>query len=158
MAKLEEGKPAPDFSLPSSEGREISLADFKNKKKVVLYFYPKDDTPGCTKEACDLRDAIKKVEREDAVVLGLSKDGLASHGAFIKKYKIPFTLLSDESKGTIKKYGVWKEKSLYGKKFMGVERTTVVIDKKGIVRRIFSKVKVDGHAQEILETLAGIGS
>lgn len=156
MAKLEEGKPAPDFSLPSSEGREVSLADFKNKKKVVLYFYPKDDTPGCTKEACDLRDSIKKIGKEEAVVLGLSKDGLASHEAFIKKYKLPFTLLSDESKDTIKKYGVWKEKSLYGKKFMGIERTTVVIDKKGIVRRIFPKVKVEGHAEAVLETLAGI--
>ncbi len=156
MAKLEEGKPAPDFSLPSSEGREISLADFKNKKKIVLYFYPKDDTPGCTKEACDLRDSINKIESQEAVVLGLSKDGLAAHAAFSKKYKLPFTLLSDESKDTIKKYGVWKEKSLYGKKFMGIERTTVVIDKKGIVRRVFPKVKVDGHAQEVLETLASI--
>ena len=156
MTTLKEGKPAPDFSLPSSEGGEISLSEFKNKKKVVLYFYPKDDTPGCTKEACDFRDVIKKVEKEDAVVLGVSKDGLDSHTAFIKKYKLPFPLLSDESKEVIKKYGVWKEKSLYGKKFMGVERTTVVIDKKGTVRRIFPKVKVDGHFGEVLKTLAGI--
>ena len=156
MTKLEEGKPAPDFSLPSSEGGEVSLSDFKNKKKVVLYFYPKDDTPGCTKEACDLRDSIKKIEKEEAVILGLSKDSLASHETFIKKYKLPFTLLSDENKDTIKKYGVWKEKSLYGKKFMGIERTTVVIDKKGIVRKIFPKVKVEGHAEAVLETLSGI--
>ena len=156
MAKLEEGKPAPAFSLPSSEGREVSLADFKNKKKVILYFYPKDDTPGCTKQACDFRDLIKKIEKEDAVVLGVSKDGLNSHSAFIKKYQLPFTLLSDETKEVLKQYGVWKEKSLYGKKFMGVERTTVVIDRKGTVRRIFPKVKVDGHAQEVLETLAAL--
>ena len=153
---MKEGKPAPDFFLPSSEGREVGLADFKNKKKVVLYFYPKDDTPGCTQEACDLRDSIKKIEKADAVVLGVSKDGLASHEAFIKKYKIPFTLLSDENKDILKQYGVWKEKSLYGKKYMGVERTTVVIDKKGIVRRIFPKVRVNGHTQEVLEILGGI--
>ena len=156
MAKIEEGKPAPAFSLPSSEGREISLDEFKNKKKIVLYFYPKDDTPGCTREACDLRDSIKKLEKEDAVVLGVSKDGLDSHEAFIKKHKLPFTLLSDEDKAVIKKYGVWKEKSLYGKKFMGIERTTVLIDKKGVIRRVFPKVKVDGHAGEVLEALAGI--
>ena len=156
MAKLEEGKPAPAFSLPSSEGREVSLADFKNKKKVILYFYPKDDTPGCTKQACDFRDFSKKIEKEDTVILGVSKDGLDSHSAFIKKYKLPFTLLSDEAKEVLKQYGVWKEKSLYGKKFMGVERTTVVIDRKGTVRRIFPKVKVDGHAREVLETLAAL--
>ena len=156
MSKLSEGKAAPAFSLPSSEGREISLADFKNKKKVVLYFYPKDDTPGCTKEACDFRDSIKKIEKADTVVLGVSKDGLDSHAAFIKKYKLPFPLLSDESKEIIKKYGIWKEKSLYGKKYMGIERTTVVIDKKGTVRRIFPKVKVDGHVREVLEALSSI--
>ena len=156
MSKLEEGKPAPNFSLASSAGREVSLVDFKNKKKIVLYFYPKDDTPGCTKESCDFRDSIKKIEKEDAVVLGVSKDDLDSHEKFIKKYKLPFILLSDESKETIKKYGIWKEKSLYGKKYMGVERTTVIIDKKGIVRRIFPKVKVDGHLEEVLKALSGI--
>ena len=156
MAKLKEGKPAPDFSLPSSEGRQVSLSDFKNRKKVVLYFYPKDDTPGCTQEACDFRDTLKKIEKEDAVVLGVSKDSLDSHEAFIKKYKLPFPLLSDENKEVIKQYGVWKEKSLYGKKYMGVERTTVVIDKKGIVRQIFPKVKVNGHAEEVLKALSGL--
>lgn len=156
MAKLKEGKPAPDFSLPSSEGHEISLKDFKNKKKVVLYFYPKDDTPGCTMQACDFRDSITKIEKKDAVVLGVSKDGLKAHSAFIKKYKLPFTLLSDEAKEVIQKYGVWKEKSLYGKKYMGVERTTVVIDQKGTVRRIFPKVKVEGHSEEVLAALAAL--
>ncbi len=156
MAKLKEGKPAPDFSLLSSEGRKVSLSDFKNKKKVVLYFYPKDDTPGCTQEACDFRDTLKKIEKEDAVVLGVSKDRLESHEAFSRKYKLSFPLLSDENKEVIKKYGVWKEKSLYGKKYMGVERTTVIIDKKGTVRRIFPKVKVTGHSEEVLKSLAGL--
>lgn len=149
---LKEGDKAPAFSLPSSEGREISLAELKGRT-VVLYFYPKDDTPGCTQESCDFRDAYKKFGKHDAVVLGISADSVVSHDKFIKKFKLPFPLLSDESKETIKKYGVWKEKSMYGKKYMGIERTTVVIDPKGKVAKIFPKVKVTGHIDAVLESL-----
>ncbi len=153
MAKLEEGKLAPDFSLPSTEGKEVRLSDFRGKKKVVLYFYPKDNTPGCTQEACDFRDAVKQLNQKEAVVFGVSADSLKSHKGFQDKFKLPFALLSDESKEMIKTYDVWKEKSFMGKRFMGIERTTVVIDKEGKVRKIFPKVKVDGHIQEVIETL-----
>ena len=156
MVKLEEGKPAPDFSLPSTEGKEVRLSEFKGKKNIVLYFYPKDSTPGCTKEACDFRDSIKNITRTDTVVLGVSADPLKSLESFKEKFSLPFPLLSDEDKEVLKKYGVWTEKSMYGKKFMGVERTTVVIDKEGKVRKIFPKVKVDGHSQEVMETLKGL--
>ncbi len=155
MPKLEEGKPAPDFSLPSTEGKPLRLSDFKGKK-VVLYFYPKDNTPGCTKEACDFRDSIKEIQKQDAVVLGLSADSLASHDKFRDQFKLPFPLLSDENKDVLKKYGVWKQKSFMGKTYMGIERTTIVIDKKGNVRKVFPKVKVEGHREEVLETLQGI--
>ena len=153
MAKLVEGKAAPSFSLDSSKGTKIKLADFKGKKKVVLYFYPKDNTPGCTKESCDFRDSIKRFQRQDAVVLGVSADSLESHDQFIQKFKLPFPLLSDPEKGMLKKYGVWQQKSLYGRKFMGIVRTTVVIDKKGKIAKIFPKVKVDGHADEVLQVV-----
>ena len=156
MPSLKEGAKAPDFSLPSTEGKEIKLTDFAGKKSVVLYFYPKDDTPGCTKEACDFQDQSKKFAAKDAVVFGVSADSLVSHDKFRTKYKLSFPLLSDEGKDVIKKYGVWKEKSMYGKKYMGIERTTVVIDKQGKVRRLFPKVKVDGHTQEVLEVLEGM--
>ena len=156
MAELKEGMKAPAFSLPSSEGKDVSLEDFKNKKNVVLYFYPKDDTPGCTKQACGFRDEFAAFRKEGAVVLGVSKDGLESHEAFTRKFKLPFTLLSDEAKDVIKKYGVWKEKSLYGKKYMGIERTTFLIDKQGKIRRIFPKVKVDKHIEEVLGALKGL--
>ncbi len=153
MPSLQEGKPAPDFALPSTEGQEIRLSDFKGKKNIVLFFYPKDNTPGCTKEACDFRDSQKKIDRADTVVLGVSADSLKSHDVFRKLFKLPFPLLSDENKEVIKKYGVWAEKSLYGKKYMGIERTTVVIDKDGKVRKIFPKVKVNGHSDEVLQVL-----
>lgn len=153
-AELKVGDPAPDFRLPSTEGREISLKEFRGKKKVVLYFYPKDDTPGCTKEACSFRDERPKFERGDAVILGVSFDGLESHKKFAKKYRLPFTLLSDEDKEVATAYGVYKEKSLYGRTFMGIERSTFVIGKDGRIARIFRKVKVDGHSDEILGTLA----
>lgn len=156
MAKLEEGKPAPDFSLPSTEGKEIGLSEFKGKKNVVLYFYPKDNTPGCTKESCDFRDSVKAFHAADTVVLGLSADSLKSHDNFRKLFKLPFPLLSDENKEVIKQYGVWAEKSLYGKKYMGIERTTVVIDKAGKVRKIFPKVKVDGHREEVLAVVKAL--
>ena len=156
MAKLKEGDAAPDFSLPSTEGKEIRLSEFQGEKNIVLYFYPKDNTPGCTKEACDFRDSLNRFDGKDTVVLGISGDSLKSHENFRKQHRLPFPLLSDEGKKIIEKYGVWKEKSMYGKTFLGVERTTVVIDKAGKVRKIFPKVKVDGHAEEVLKVLESL--
>ncbi len=150
MAELKEGLKAPDFSLPSSDGGQVSLSDFKGKKSVVLYFYPKDDTPGCTKEACYFRDLQKKFQAAGAEIFGVSFDSLSSHEKFIKKYKLPFPLLSDEDKSVAEKYGVYKEKSMYGKKYMGIERTTFVIDKNQKIAKIFPKVQVEGHAEEVL--------
>lgn len=149
---LKPGDKAPDFSLISDTGEKFSLKDLKGKK-VILYFYPKDDTSGCTKEACSFRDNIKVIQKKNAVVIGVSKDNTASHQKFKKKYDLPFTLLSDESLDMIKSYDVWKEKSMYGKKYMGIERTTFIIDEKGKIQDIFNKVKVEGHTEEILEKL-----
>ena len=156
MPELKEGQKAPDFSLPSTEGREVALSEFQGKKNIVLYFYPKDDTPGCTKEACDFRDRIRDFGKKDTVVLGVSADPVKSHESFRGKFKLPFPLLSDEGKKAIREYGVWKEKSMYGKTYMGIERTTVVIDKAGKVHKIFPKVKVDGHSEEVLEALESL--
>lgn len=153
MSKITEGSKAPDFTLPSSEGGEVSLSDFKGKQNVVLYFYPKDNTLGCTKEVCDFRDMSKKFQKKDTVVLGISADSLKAHDNFKSKYKLSFPLLSDENKEVIKKYGVWQEKSLYGKKFMGIVRSTFVINKEGKIAKIFPKVKVDGHVEAVLEGL-----
>jgi peroxiredoxin Q/BCP len=144
------GKPAPDFTLPSTTGESVSLRQFKGKKTVVLYFYPKDDTPGCTKEACDLRDHFGDIEKYNTVVLGVSTDGLESHQKFRDKHHLPFPLLSDEDASISKLYGVYKQKNVYGKKSMGIERTTFVIDKTGRIATIYPKVKVEGHIQEIL--------
>ena len=149
---LEIGKKAPDFTLPDQDGKKISLKDFIGKK-VVLYFYPKDNTSGCTKEACNFRDDFPKFKKFDAVIIGISPDSSASHKKFIEKYDLPFTLLSDEDKKVLEKYEVWKEKSMYGRKYMGVERTTYIIDEKGKIKKIFNKVKVDGHNQEVMEEL-----
>ncbi len=153
---LAEGKAAPAFSLESSEGKKVSLKDLKGKK-VVLYFYPKDDTPGCTKEACAFRDAFKAYEDADAVIYGVSPDGLKSHGKFINKFSLPFHLLADTDHAIAEKYGVWVEKSMYGKKYMGIERTTFVIDSIGKIARIFPKVKVDGHSDEVLAAVKAAG-
>ena len=151
--ELKEGDPAPDFSLSSSEGRKISLKDFKGKKSVVLYFYPKDDTPGCTKEACGFRDRIQEFESRGTVILGVSLDDEASHKKFIQKYSLPFTLLSDVDYKVSTAYGVYKEKSMYGKTYWGIERTTFVIDKASRIAKIFPKVKVDNHIPEVLDLI-----
>jgi peroxiredoxin Q/BCP len=149
------GRPAPDFSLPSTTGENISLKQFKGKKTVVLYFYPKDESPGCTREACDFRDHEAEFETAKVVVLGVSTDSLESHRHFQEKQKLPFPLLSDEDAAVSKLYGVYKQKNLYGKKHLGIERTTFVIDKTGRVAQIWPKVKVDGHIQDVLEFVAG---
>jgi peroxiredoxin Q/BCP len=145
------GKPAPDFTLPSTSGESVSLRSFKGKKTVILYFYPKDETPGCTREACDFRDHHAELEQHQVVVLGVSTDGLESHRHFIDKHQLPFTLLADEDAAVSKMYGVYKQKNLYGKKYMGIERTTFIIDRTGRVAQIYPKVKVDGHIQNLLE-------
>lgn len=150
--ELKEGEGAPDFCVMNDEGQEVSLADFKGKK-VVLYFYPKDDTPGCTVEACSFRDGIAQIKKKGAVVLGVSADSVASHQKFKKKHDLNFSLLSDESKKIVEEYGVWKEKSMYGKKFMGIERTTFIIDEKGKIKKIFPKVSVKEHYEEVLAAL-----
>jgi len=149
---VNEGDPAPDFRLPADDGHTYSLKDFRGKK-VVLYFYPKDDTPGCTREACSFRDSLARVTSKGAVVLGVSKDDLDSHARFRKKYELTFPLLSDTDGMTLNAYGVWKEKSAYGKTFMGVERTTFIIDEKGRIAKVFLRVKVDGHVDEVLAAL-----
>ncbi|MGA8265326.1 MAG: thioredoxin-dependent thiol peroxidase [Ignavibacteriaceae bacterium] len=149
---LKEGNKAPAFKLKNQDGETISLSDYKGKK-VVLYFYPKDDTSGCTKEACSFRDGFPKFGKLKAEILGVSADSVQSHKKFAEKYKLPFTLLSDESRKMIEKYGVWKEKSMYGRKYMGIERTTFIIDENGKIKKIFPKVKVSDHDKEVLEAL-----
>ena len=146
------GDEAPDFELPSSTGKPIRLSSLKGKS-VVLYFYPQDDTPGCTKEACSFRDNLPKFESIQAVVLGISKDPISSHRKFIEKYSLNFTLLSDEKLQVHKLYGTWKLKNNYGKTYWGTERSTLVIDKKGKIKKIFRKVQVDGHEAEVLKAL-----
>jgi peroxiredoxin Q/BCP len=149
---VEVGKPAPDFTLQDQNGKSVTLSKLKGSP-VVLYFYPKDDTPGCTKEACGFRDESARFKKKKAVVLGVSPDDTKSHAKFAKKFELPFSLLADVGNKICEAYGVWKEKNMYGRKYMGVERTTFVIDGKGIVRQIFPKVKVDGHSEEVLEAL-----
>jgi peroxiredoxin Q/BCP len=145
------GKPAPDFSLPSTTGENVSLKQFKGKKTVVLYFYPKDETPGCTREACDFRDYAEEFEKNNVAILGVSTDNLESHQHFRDKQRLPFPLLSDEDAAVSKLFGVYKLKNLYGKKYMGIERTTFIIDKTGRIAQIYPKVKVEGHIQDVLE-------
>jgi peroxiredoxin Q/BCP len=145
------GKTAPDFTLPSTTGEPISLRQYKGKKTVVLYFYPKDDTPGCTREACDFRDHTAELEQHGVAILGVSTDSLDSHRAFQDKHKLSFPLLADEDAAVSKLYGVYKQKNLYGKKYMGIERTTFVIDRTGRIAQIWPRVKVDGHIQDVLE-------
>lgn len=147
--ELEVGTKAPDFSLPDQDGKTVTLKSFKGKQ-VVLYFYPKDDTSGCTKEACDFRDSLAPITKAGAVVVGVSKDGQAAHQKFIAKYGLPFALLSDEDAAVCTAYGVYKEKSMYGRKYMGIERTTFVIDATGRIKALFRKVKVPGHVDDVL--------
>jgi thioredoxin-dependent peroxiredoxin len=149
---IEQGRPAPDFTLADQTGKKVTLSKLKGSP-VVLYFYPKDDTPGCTKEACNFRDAFADYKKAGAAILGVSPDDPESHARFAQKFSLPFTLLADPDHAVCEAYGVWKEKNMYGKKYMGVERTTVVIDPKGIVRKVFPKVKVDGHSALVLEAV-----
>ena len=146
------GAKAPDFTLPLSGGGTFSLKKSRGKK-VVLYFYPRDNTSGCTREACDFRDNLRFLEEKNAVVVGVSADSMTSHEKFAATYDLPFPLASDEEKEVVKRYGVWKVKSMYGRKYQGIERTTFVIDEKGIIAHVFTKVKVDGHVQEVLDAL-----
>ncbi len=146
------GKAAPAFTLDTDAGESLSLKDLKGQN-VVLYFYPKDDTSGCTTEACEFRDLMPRFEKGSAVILGVSPDSVKSHQKFKAKYDLPFTLLADTEHAIAEKYGVWKEKSMYGRKYMGIERTTFLIDATGKLRRIFEKVKPAGHADEVAVAL-----
>ena len=149
---LKVGEKAPTFTLVDDSGKKVSLKDFKGKK-VVLYFYPKDLTPGCTVEACDFRDISALLKKKKAVVLGVSKDSVTLHGKFRDKHELNFPLLSDEDGKVCEAYGVWQEKSMYGKKYMGIARTTFIIGTTGKIENIFEKVKVKGHTEEVLENL-----
>ena len=151
-SKVQVGQAAPEFTLLSDEGKEVSLKEFRGKK-VVLYFYPKDDTPGCTKESCSFRDGYSEIRKKGAVVLGVSIDSVESHKKFKTKFHLNFPLLSDADKKVVSAYGVWKEKSMYGRTYMGIERTTFVIDESGKIAKIFPKVSVDGHFDEVLAAL-----
>jgi peroxiredoxin Q/BCP len=149
---IEEGLPAPDFTLASDSGGRVTLSQFRGSP-VVLYFYPRDDTPGCTKQACGIRDAWGEFERRGAVVLGVSPDSARKHVKFKDKYGLPFTLLADEDHAVSETYGVWVEKSMLGKKYMGIERSTFVIDADGKVAKVMRRVKPDTHADDVLAAL-----
>jgi peroxiredoxin Q/BCP len=148
----EEGRPAPDFTLRSDSGEAVTLSSLRGAP-VVLYFYPKDDTPGCTAQACGIRDAWSEFEERGAVVLGVSPDSASSHVRFKEKYGLPFTLLADEDHAVAEAYGVWVEKTFAGKRYMGVERSTFVIDAKGNVAKVLRSVKPDTHAEQVLDAL-----
>lgn len=150
--KLKEGDFAPAFSALTNGGGQFSLADFKGRS-VVLYFYPRDDTPGCTKEACAFRDRFAEFKNKGAVVLGVSVDPVKSHDKFVEKYKLPFTLLADENKKIVQAYGVWGQKAFMGRKYMGIHRVTFLIGPDGRIKRIWSKVKPEEHAEEVLAAL-----
>ena len=149
------GDKAPAFSMPADDGTKIKLADFKGQN-VILYFYPKDDTSGCTREACDFTDGNPKFTKADAVVIGVSKDSVASHQKFKKKHKLKVTLGADEDGKVCEAYATWVEKSMYGRKYMGIERSTFLIDGKGVIRAEWRKVKVPGHADEVLDAVKGL--
>jgi thioredoxin-dependent peroxiredoxin len=153
MTRLESGKKAPAFSLPNADGTKVSLKEFAGKK-VVVYFYPADDTPGCTKEACQFNDNLRAFNRADVAVLGISPDGAEKHAKFAAKYKLKFPLLSDPAHAVMEKYGAWGEKTLYGKKTVGVIRSTFLVDERGKVARAWYSVRADGHAAKVLEAVA----
>jgi peroxiredoxin Q/BCP len=153
---IETGQAAPEFSATADDGSTVTLKSLRGRP-VVLYFYPKDDTPGCTTEACELRDAFPRFASGNAVILGVSPDDVKSHVKFKKKFELPFTLLADTDHAVAESYGVWKEKSMYGKKYWGNERTTFVIDAKGRIAKVFEKVKPAGHAAEVAEAVAALG-
>ena len=151
---VKEENKAPDFSGKNQDGKPVRLSSFRTKKNVVLYFYPKDMTPGCITEACDFRDQFKKFK--NTIILGVSVDSTERHRKFIEKYNLPFELIADENKKICTKYGVWQEKKLYGKTFMGIVRSTFIIDKAGTVKKIIPKVKVKGHVEEVVKILKKI--
>lgn len=150
--KLKEGDPAPAFSAITSGGGKLSLADFKGQN-VILYFYPKDDTPGCTKEACSFRDHFAELKKKGAVILGVSPDSVKSHDKFVEKFKLPFTLLADEDKKIVEAYGVWGEKSFMGRKYLGTHRVTFLIGPDGRIKKIWPKVKPEEHVAEVMAAL-----
>ena len=149
---LDVGDKVPSTRLPSSSGKDVALTDYKGKK-IVLYFYPKDDTPGCTQEACEFRDAMKTYEGLNTVIIGISKDPLSSHDKFMEKYQLPFELLSDEKLELLEAFGVWKEKSMYGKTFLGINRSTFLIDENGVIVKAWRSVKVSNHVATVLEEI-----
>lgn len=149
---LDEGKKAPDFTLPRDGGEDVSLSDFRGQK-VVLYFYPKDNTSGCTTQACEFRDQHPDFQKVDTVILGVSPDSVRSHQGFRDKHELPFPLLADTEHKVAEAYGVWKEKSMYGRKYWGIERSTFLIDEEGGLQKVWRKVKARGHAQEVLAAL-----
>ncbi len=153
---LEAGQPAPDFTLETADGKPLRLSSLRGRS-VVVYFYPKDDTPGCTREACDFRDAGARLAAAGAVVLGISPDDTASHQRFRDKHRLDFTLLTDPDKRVATAWGAWGEKVLYGKKATGMIRSTFVLDDQGVVRKVFSRVRVEGHVDKVLESLKGLG-
>ena len=154
MAEIKEGNKAPDFTAIDQDGEKVKLSSFRGEKNVVLYFYPKDMTPGCTTQACNFRDQHKKFK--NTVILGVSIDSTERHQKFIAKYDLPFTLIADIDKKVVQKYGIWQEKKLYGKTFMGIVRTTFIIDKNGTIQKIFPKVKVKTHIEDVLSALKEI--
>jgi peroxiredoxin Q/BCP len=151
---VQEGTAAPTFSLPADDGTTVSLEDFRGKT-VVLYFYPKDNTSGCTTQACDLRDNMSSITRDGVVVLGISPDSIASHVRFRDKFGLNFPLLADEDHAVAEAYGVWKEKSMYGKNYWGIERSTFIIDSDGVILHAWRKVRPKGHAQRVIDALTG---
>lgn len=153
--QLEEGQPAPDFTLPRDGGGEVGASDLRGKK-VVLFFYPKDDTSGCTKEAVGFSEMSSEFDKAGAVVIGISKDGIKSHDKFREKHSLTVPLLSDEKSDVTERFGSWVEKSMYGKKYMGIDRSTFLIDDTGTVRRVWRKVKVPGHVEEVLEAVRAL--
>lgn len=152
---LQIGDKAPDFKLPSDQNKTISLKDLRGKK-VILYFYPKDNTPGCTREACDFRDGLSQFTKQNAEIFGVSKDSPEKHQKFKQKYSLPFTLLADENGDICEAYGVINKKSLFGRTFLGIQRSTFLIDEKGMIRAIWRKVKVNGHSQQVLDELHNV--